>query len=151
MNIVASRMIHVNDYPIFTKEDPQENIEGYVADCLATGVTHVTYSYDELPEHPHEFLSLKRKRKSKKMGEGPSGTVKSSAKVAKTSGVMKRPLGIILEAKGVGYENATKAEAFPSQKQKSVKSPIAKTSFSSDYILLSYPQICPTPRHLLDP
>lgn len=48
-NDVASKRIPIEDYPIFTEEDPQEVMESYIADCLTTGVVPVTYSFDELP------------------------------------------------------------------------------------------------------
>lgn len=76
-NAVAYKRISVDDYPIFTKEDPLEILESYIAYCLATCVIPIVYSYDELPENAPDVYSLKRKRKSKKMGDGPSGTVKS--------------------------------------------------------------------------
>lgn len=46
----SSIRIPIKDYPLFSNEDPQEVLESYIVDCLATGVTPVAYSYDELQE-----------------------------------------------------------------------------------------------------
>lgn len=90
-NTIAYRRIRVGDFPLFTKEDPSEILEAYIADYLAISITLVAYSYYELPDHPVDVLSLKRKRKYNKMGDGPFGIIKSPSKVAKTSRVLKRP------------------------------------------------------------
>ena len=66
-NNVSSRIIPIEDYPIFTKEDPQESLESYIADSLATYVAPITYSFDEILETAPDVYSLKRKRKSKSM------------------------------------------------------------------------------------
>lgn len=55
---VASRRIPIDDYPFFTKEDPQEVLESYIANFLATGVTLVAYSYNELTEIAPDVYSL---------------------------------------------------------------------------------------------
>lgn len=74
--IVGARRIPMDDFPIFTKKDPIELLESYIVDCLAISVTPVAYSYEELPYHPHDMYSLKRKMKYKSSGDGPSGTAK---------------------------------------------------------------------------
>lgn len=57
--IVASRRIHIADYPLFTKEDPQEDLESYITDHLATGVMPVAYSFEELQDSTPDPYSLK--------------------------------------------------------------------------------------------
>lgn len=104
-NTISSRRILIDDYPIFTKVDPSEILESYIDDCLASGITPISYSYDELSECPPDVLPLRRKRKAKKMGDEPSETVKSPSRVAKTSKVMRRPLGTILEVEGEVFDN----------------------------------------------
>lgn len=71
------------------------------------------------------------------MGDGPSRTVKSPAKGAKTSEVVKMPLGTIVEAKGKGSKNAKIIEVSPSHKQTYGKSLISKTSLSSNHVVNS--------------
>lgn len=63
--IISSRIIPIDGYPIFTKEDPIELMESYIGDCLATCLTTIAYSFDELPDHASDVYSLKIKRKSK--------------------------------------------------------------------------------------
>lgn len=89
------------------------------------------YSYNKLPEIDTDDYYLKRKRKSKKMGDGPSGTVKSPTKVTKTSGVLEMSLSTIPEAQSTFYERAKQAEVHLAQKIPSSKSNISGTSFSS--------------------
>lgn len=136
-NAVASTRIPIDDYPIFTKVDPLLILESYINDCLASGITHVAYSYDELPECPPDFLPLRRKMKSRKMGDGPFGTVKSLAKVAKTSEVMKKSLGTIPKTEVEGFETAKHVEESFAHKQPSGKYPIVETYFSSNHIVNS--------------
>lgn len=50
-NTVASRRIPITDYLIFTKEDPLERLKSYIVGFLATSLTPVAYSFDELPNH----------------------------------------------------------------------------------------------------
>lgn len=66
---VGSRRITVDDYPLFFKEDPIEVLELYIVDCLATSVPLVALSHKEIPYHPIDMYSLKRKRKHKSFGE----------------------------------------------------------------------------------
>lgn len=72
--IVGASRILVDDYPIFTKEDPPKLLESYIVDFLATCVTPVAYSYEKLSDHPPGVDTLKRKRKSKSSSDGPFGT-----------------------------------------------------------------------------
>lgn len=109
-NTVASRSIPVDDYPIFITEDPPEILEAYITYCLATCITLVAYLLDKLPGHPLDVLSLNRKRKSKKMGDGPYGIVKSPAKVTKTSRVIKRNMGMSPEVKRISSKNTKQVE-----------------------------------------
>lgn len=78
MKTVASRRIPIADYPLFTKEDPQEVLESYIVDFLSTCLTSVAYSFYELLDNALDVYSLKRKRKSKSTGDGPSGTSRTS-------------------------------------------------------------------------
>lgn len=61
--------------------------------------------------------------------------MKSPAKMAKTSGVLKMPSGIIPEVEGTCYESAKQVEVLPTQNKPSCKSPIVETSFTSDNIV----------------
>lgn len=127
-NAVSSRRIPVDDYPIFTKEDPLEILESYIVDYLATCVTLVAFSFDKLLKIAHDIYYLERKRKSNKMGDGPSGTVNSPVKMAKTSRALKMSLGTIPEAEGTCFRSVKQAKVPPAQKQPSDKSPMIETS-----------------------
>lgn len=74
--IIGTRRIPVDNYPLFSKEDPIEVLEHYIADCLGTCITLVAFSHEELPYHPIDVYSLKRKRRPKSYGDGPSGTAR---------------------------------------------------------------------------
>lgn len=73
---VGSRRYHVDDYPLFSKEDPIEVLESYIPDCLATSITSIAFSHGELPDHPIDVYSLKRNRKHKSSSDGPSRTAR---------------------------------------------------------------------------
>lgn len=106
-NVVSSRIIPIEDYPIFTKEDPQELLESYIADCLATCVLPVAYSFDKLLETTSDVYSLKRKRKSKSTCDGPSGTIKPPTKMARTSNILRNTMAPKSEDVGSGTEVPT--------------------------------------------
>lgn len=42
----------MDDFPIFSKEDPLEVLESYIVDCLATCVAAIAFSFEKLPDQP---------------------------------------------------------------------------------------------------
>ena len=85
----------------------------YIADCLATCVTPIALSHEELPYHLIDVYSLNRKRKPKSSGERSSGTAIPPTKVARTSGLLRDITGPKAEA--VSYESARPYEVTPSR------------------------------------
>lgn len=123
---VASRRILIDDYQTFTKEDPIELLESYIADCLSIGLTPVAYSHYELPKSAHDVYSLRRKRRSKSTGDGPSGIAKPLTKISRTSDILRNIMGP--EAKTIGSGSPRSVEV--SVDKPHGKSPLAETPFN---------------------
>lgn len=69
MTYVGSRMILVDDYPLFSKQEFKGVLEHYNDDFFEKGYPQDVIYYDELPEHLVDVYSLKRKRKPKSSGK----------------------------------------------------------------------------------
>lgn len=145
---VTSRIIPIVDYPIFTKEDPPELLKSYIVDCLATGLTPVAYSFDELPDNALDVYSLKRMRKSKSTCDGPSGIARPPTKISRTSNILRNTMGP--EEKDDGSGNARSAEVTtphtrPHGKYHMTETPFnsALYDFSASFIPLQPTQIPP--------
>lgn len=146
---VSSRRIAIDDYPIFTKVNPLEILQYYISYCIASSIESVAYSYDEFPDAPLEPPPRSKRKASKKVGDGPFGTIKSPTKVVKALATMRRPLGTVLEAEDEGSENTEKVEETLTLNQTYSKSSIADTYFPSDHVVnISYlfTPLQPTPQ-----
>lgn len=87
-------------------------MESYIAYCLETGVTLVSYSFNELLETTQDIYCLKRKKKSKSTGDRPSGTAKPPTKIARTYDILRNTMGP--EAEVVGSGSTKSVEVFTS-------------------------------------
>lgn len=95
---------------------------------MATGVTPVTYSYEELSDHPPDVYSLKRKRKSKSSGDKPFGTGRPTTKVAITYEILRDTMGP--EAKVVSSKTSRIFEVTTPQTRPRGKSSTTETPFN---------------------
>lgn len=49
-NVIASIRVPIENYIIFTKEDPQEVLESYIVYCSVIGIVSVAYFFEELQD-----------------------------------------------------------------------------------------------------
>lgn len=142
---IASRGMSITDYRLFSKEDSQRAMESYIVDFLATCVVPIAYSFDELPHNTPDVYSLKRKRKSKSIDDGPSGTAKPPTKMSKTSNILQNTMRPKVEAVGSGRAKPT--EVSTAQNRPHGNSPLVETFFNSDIIFntISSTPLQPTP------
>lgn len=126
---LGSRRILVDDYPIFTKEDPIELLESYIANFFTTGVTTFAYYYEELPYHPSDVYSLKTKWKSNSTGDGPFRTVRPLTKISRTFYILRDIMGP--KAEVVNSETSRPSEETTPHTRPHGKSHMTKTPFNS--------------------
>lgn len=70
MEFVSSRRVGIDDFHLFTKQDPPEILWAYMISCLVDGPNLVVNVQNLLDAPPD--ATLRRKMKSKKDGEGTS-------------------------------------------------------------------------------
>lgn len=110
---VDSRSKPADDYPLFCQEESKEVLEHYNVACLEKGHLEEVQIFEELPATHVVVYALKKKRKTLTSGEGPSESVRTPTKVARTSrlSILKDTMGP--EAETIRSETARSFEVTP--------------------------------------
>lgn len=136
MTSVGSRSMPVDDYPLFTQEEPKEVLKYYNVSSLTKGFPKDVLNYDELPETFVDVYSLKRKMKLKYSDEEPSGSARTPTKVARTSGLNIMSYTMRPIAESVRSETDRSSKMTPSRNHG--KSPMIETPFyTASYIVIT--------------